>query len=443
MHICILHNGRVLTRNMQQPWLEMGAVVFSGAGIVEVGEATDILARYPKADLLDAEGGLIMPGLINMHEHSYSALARGLALPGFAPQSFAEILSGLWWRLDAALNEQDIHLSALLTFMDCLKNGVTTVFDHHASFNYIGGSLSLIAEAANLAGLRTCLCFEVSDRMGRNKALQAIRENTRFINYCHKEQNPLLSGMMGLHASFTVCDETMAASRAAVSADTGFHLHVAEGPEDQRHCLQEHKLRVVQRLQREGILGPHCIAAHGIDVDEEEIAILAQSETALIHNPQSNMGNAVGCAPLVPMQAAGVRLGLGTDGYTHDMFESMKAAQLLQKHQLRDSNAGFALATDLLFNENPHLAMRHFSTLLGQLRPGAAADIIVLDYEPFTPLDEANANGHAVFGLNGRQVRTVLAAGQLLMYKGKLCKLDEEEICAKARIAANKLWARI
>ena len=441
MHI--LHNGLLLTRDEHKPWIEEGAVAFAGAGIIEAGPEHELRARYPDAALIDAGGGLIMPALVNMHEHAYSALARGLALPGFAPQSFAEILSGLWWRLDAALNEQDIRLSALLTFMDCIKNGVTTVFDHHASYVSISGSLSLIAEAAGLAGLRACLCFEVSDRAGKTAAAQAVAENARFMAECRKGQYPMLTGMMGLHASFTVSGATLAASRTATPAGTGFHLHVAEGPEDQAHCQQEHNLRVVQRLQREGILGPHTIAVHGIDLDAEEIAILAETETALIHNPQSNMGNAVGCAPLSAMQAAGVKLGLGTDGYTHDMLESMKAAQLLQKHHLRDSNAGFALATGLLFRQNPRLAMRHFSTLLGQIKPGASADLIVLDYHPFTPLNETNADGHIVFGLLGRQVRTVLAAGKLLMYKGELCTLDEEAICAEAKAAARKLWERI
>ena len=441
MHI--LHHGRLLTRDERQPWFEEGAVAFAGAGIIAAGPEREIRARYPEAALTDAGGGLIMPALVNMHEHAYSALARGLALPGFAPQSFAEILSGLWWRLDAALNEEDIYLSALLTFMDCIKNGVTTVFDHHASFGVINGSLSLVAEAAELAGLRASLCYEVSDRAGEKAAAQAVAENARFIAACRKEQNPLLAGMMGLHASFTVANATLAACREDTPAGTGFHLHLAEGPEDQAHCLKEHGLRVVQRLRREGILGPHTIAVHGIDVDEEEISILAETETALIHNPQSNMGNAVGCAPLAAMQAAGVKLGLGTDGYTHDMLESMKAAQLLQKHHLRDSNAGFALAADLLFRQNPRLARRHFSTLLGQIKPGAAADLMVLDYQPFTPLDETNADGHIMFGLLGRQVRTVVAAGKLLMHKGELCGLDEEMICAEAREAAKKLWARI
>ncbi|MCL1905655.1 MAG: putative aminohydrolase SsnA [Clostridiales bacterium] len=439
----ILHNGRLLTRDTDRPWFERGAVAFAGPGIIEVGPEQEIRRRYPDAALTDAGGGLIMPAFINMHQHAYSAFARGLNLPGYAPKSFAGILNDLWWRLDAALNEEDIYLSALLTFTDCVKNGVTTVFDHHAGFNAIEGSLSVIAEAAGLAGLRACLCFEVSDRAGQGAAARAVAENARFLDKCRKEQNPALAGMMGLHASFTVSDATLAAARAAAPAGTGFHLHLAEGPEDQHHCLKEHGLRVAERLQREGILGPHSIAAHGIDVDEKEIAILAKSQTALIHNPQSNMGNAVGVAPLTAMEAAGVKLGLGTDGYTHDMLESMKAAQLLQKHHLHDTNSGFSLATDMLFRQNPRLAARHFSTLLGQIKPGAAADMIVLDYEPFTPLDETNADGHAVFGLGGRQVRTVLSAGQLLLYKGELCNIDEEKICAEAQKAAQKLWARM
>ena len=439
----ILANGHLLTHDEGQPWFDKGAVVFSDSHIIEAGQEQEMRKKYPSATLIDAEGGLIMPALVNMHEHTYSAMARGLSLPGFAPQSFSALLEGLWWRLDATLNAEDIYYSALLTFIDCVKNGVTTVFDHHASYNVINGSLSLIAEAAKQSGIRACLCFEVSDRGGYKKAAEAVAENVRFIERCHKEKNPMLKGLMGLHASFTVSNSTLAACRDAIINGTGFHIHVAEGPEDQRHCLNKYEVRVIERLRHEEILGPHSIAVHGIDIDEEEIALLAETKTALIHNPQSNMGNAVGCAPLAAMEAAGVKLGLGTDGYTHDMLESMKAAQLLQKHHLRDSNAGFDIATGLLFRKNPRLASNHFSTELGQIKANAAADIIVVDYCPFTPLDEKNASGHMVFGVTGQQVRTVVAAGQLIMAKGKFTDLDEEKIYAEAQEVAQKLWKRI
>jgi cytosine/adenosine deaminase-related metal-dependent hydrolase len=219
-------------------------------------------------------------------------------------------------------------------------------------------------------------------------------------------------------------------------------VHTAEALSDVQQCLREHRMGVVERWHQRGILGPRTLAAHCVHVSEREIDLLRDSKTAVVHNPQSNMANAVGCAPVPEMMLRGVRVGLGTDGYTADMFESMKAAGLLQKHNAGDPRAAFAEPPLMLFRENAIIASDHFGLALGMLAPGVAADIILVDYDPPTPIDAANLSGHILFGFTGRAVSTTIVAGRILMHGRKLLQIDESEVMAHARAAAAEVWKR-
>lgn len=439
----LIINGRVATRDAENRFYARGAVAVEGEAIAAVGEEAALCAAYPDAQLLDARGGLIMPGLINTHQHIYSALARGLSIRGYAPQGFTDILEGLWWTLDRKLNHADNRISARLTAVDCIKNGVTTIFDHHASYGETAGSLFVIAEELRAAGLRSVLCYELSERNGADRAEAAIKENLDFIDYTARDESGLLAAMFGLHAAFTLSDATLARCRGLIPAGCGFHIHVAESRADLEHSLAHYGLRVVERLHRAGILGPHSIAAHCIHIDAAEMELLKESGTMVVHNPESNMGNAVGCPPTMEQLARGILVGLGTDGFTNDMLESLKAANLLHKHALADPNAAWAEAPQMLFVNNPAIAARFFAAPLGVLAPGAAADIVICDYQPITPLDSGNLNAHILFGLNGRAVTTTIVAGRVLMLNRELMFLDEAEIAAKAREQAAGLWQRI
>ncbi|MDR3389431.1 MAG: putative aminohydrolase SsnA, partial [Rudaea sp.] len=330
----LVGNGRLITRDQGLPLIDDGCVAIRDGLIVETGTTAALRQIYPTAQFIDGRGGLIMPGLINAHTHLYSTFARGMALKDKAPGNFVEILERLWWRLDKALDLEDVYLSALVAMIDCIKNGTTTIFDHHSSPGAVAGSLFRIADAAHVAGVRSCLCYEVTDREGREVATQSIEENRAFLAWCRQSGDSLLRGLFGLHASFTLSDETAArCSRAAAEFDAGFHVHVAEAQTDVAECRREHGKRVVERFHDLGILGSKTIAAHCVHVDDHEIDLLQSSQTSVIHNPESNMGNAVGCAPVLKMMGRGVRVGLGSDGYTCDMFESLKAANLIHKHQ--------------------------------------------------------------------------------------------------------------
>ncbi len=435
----LIGKGTVITRDDRNPLLPDGGVLTDGGRIVKVGDYETLCREYPQAERLDAKGQLIMPALVNVHEHIYSAMARGLSINGYDPKGFLDILNGMWWTIDRHLTLKQIRLSALATYMDCIKNGVTTVFDHHASFGSVKGSLFTIAEAAKELGVRTCLCYEVSDRDGEEKAKASVKENADFIRYAGEQQGDMLKAMMGMHAQFTISDQTFALCRENMPEGVGAHIHVAEGIEDLHDCLKKYGKRIVNRLMDHDLLGPQTLAAHCIYVNEQEMELLKETDTMVVHNPESNMGNACGCPPTMRIFQKGILTGLGTDGYTHDMFESYKVANVLHKHSLCDANAAWGEVPAMLFEGNAKIANRYFDTPLGVLKEGAAADVIVAAYDPLTPLHAGNISSHLLFGLSGAMVQTTVCNGKVLMKDRELLGVDEAKVMADCRQAAAEL----
>lgn len=439
----LLGNGRLITRDEAQPYFEDGCVCIEGNRILEVGSTSTLKAKYPHADWVDAGGGVIMPGLINAHHHIYSAFARGMALPEYRPESFLDILEGMWWPLDAQLTLEDCRYSAYATYLDCIRNGVTTVFDHHASYGAVEGSLFEIGSVAAELGVRTCLCYEISDRHGPEQMKAGVLENEAFARAALKDPSQMQRAMLGLHAAMTLSDETLSFCQAHKPDQVGYHVHVAEGIEDVMDSLKRYGKRVVDRLFDRGVLGPLSLAVHCIHVSPQEMDILKGTGTMVVHNPESNMGNAVGCEPMQAMMAKGILLGLGTDGYTSDMLESYKVANLIHKHHLGDPKAAWAEIPQMLFVNNATIANRYFPDPLGVLRTGACADVIVLDYDPLTPMHAGNVNGHILFGMNGRQVNTTVIDGQIKMRHRAFIGVDESMVMARSREQALKLWKRL
>ncbi|MBU4484123.1 amidohydrolase family protein, partial [bacterium] len=284
-----------------------GAVYIENGIIADIGEKSTFEKKY-KDDHVDACGGLIMPGLINTHMHFYSTFARGMSLDGKSATNFVEILEKLWWRLDKKLTEEDIYYSALIPLIESVKCGTTTIIDHHASPFAVEGSLELLAKAVEEIGLRASLCYEISDRDGKEIADSGIAENVRFIKE-HKGSD-VLSGLMGLHASFTISDETLEkAVSEASSLNVGCHVHVAEDKADLDDSKSKYEMGVVERLNSRGVLGPNTIAGHCIHISDKEIDLLADTKTNVVHNPESNMNNAVGCARVIDMFKKNVLVG--------------------------------------------------------------------------------------------------------------------------------------
>lgn len=433
-------NGIVVTLGENNRVLWNAAVVTEGELVTAVGDAAEMKRLYPDAEAVDCSGKIILPGFICAHHHFYSTMARGMSIPGEPAENFVQILERLWWKVDRAILDEDILLSAQLPLIDCIRNGTTTIIDHHASPSMRDGSLDMIEGAVRQAGLRTSLCYEVSDR---NVKGGGIAENERFIKKIGQGDGQI-AAMMGLHASFTVSDETVETCVGiAREHGVGCHIHVAEDAADRQDSLSRYGVPTVNRLHRLGVTGEKSIFVHCVHVDEAEMDILAETGTIVVHNPESNMNNAVGVTPLLTMLKKGVLVGLGTDGMNSDMLAQMRAAYLLHRLANRDPRVAFMEAPTLLLQNNRQIARRQFGLTLGEIAEGRPADLAILDYHPPTPLSEANFFGHLIFGLVDATVDTTVCRGQILMRGKKILTMDEERIAARSRQLAPQMWKRL
>src|SRR5437667_9713968 len=281
----LIGNGTVVTLGSQNELIEDGAVLVRDGSIAAIDKDTALRQQYPDAEYTDAHDGLIMPGFLCTHTHFYGAFARGMVIPGDPPRNFPEILERLWWRLDKLLTLEDTQASAEVFMADAIRCGTTCVVDHHASPNAIEGSLDVIADAVEQAGMRACLAYEVSDRDGLAVVADGIRENERFIRLLRAERRQqaeagMIAASYGLHASFTLSPAILERCAAGgADAGVGFHIHVAEDISDENDSVTRYGMRVADRLEANHILGPRSIAAHSVRVNSGEMIRLAETHT--------------------------------------------------------------------------------------------------------------------------------------------------------------------
>ena len=438
----LIENGTVLTLGKTSRVLRGHSVLIENGLVAKVAPKKGI--KNFRGKRIDAMGKVVLPGFINAHTHFYSSFARGLtkAKPS---AGFNQVLKNLWWRLDSALITEDCYYSALIALLGSIRHGTTTLIDHHASPGAVSGSLGAIERAVRETGLRACLCYELSYRDGARIAKEGLAENVSFIRQCQQQNDFRVKALFGLHASFTISDATMEkAATLGHELHAGFHIHVAEAQSDQDWALRHGGKRVVERLKQFGILGPRSIAAHCLHVNRREMDLLAETRTAAVHNPQSNLNNAVGIANVVELAKREVLVGLGTDAMTTNMLEELRVALWAQHLRAENPSVGFGEVTGALFANNPRIAGRIFGLRFGEICEGAAGDIAIFDYDPPTPLERGNVFGHLVFGISQTEADATIVGGRVLMENRKLVlNLDEARINARARELAKNLWKRM
>ncbi len=437
----LIEGGTLVTFGDPCRVLEGRALLIEDGRIAHIAPTGEIAGPFDR--VLSAKGKLVLPGFVNAHMHFYSTFARGLGK--VAPSAtFREVLEHLWWRLDRALTLDDVETSARVILLEAVRKGTTTLVDHHASPRAVRGSLGRIARAVKDTGLRACLSYEVSDRDGERTAIEGLEENADFARACARERDPQLRALVGLHAAFTLSDATLErAGRLGRDVGAGFHVHVAEAASDVEENLERFGKTPVARLAAHGILGPGSIAAHAVHVDDADADILRAGGAWVVTNPQSNLNNAVGVADVAGLVRRGIPVGLGTDAMTVSMPEELRAGIWAQRLKQADPGCGFAELTAALFVRNPEIATGLWGFPVGTLAEGAAADVILVDYEPATPLDEATVLGHLVFGVSQAAVDTTICGGKILM-EGKVLRLgvDEAALAAESRRLAAALWER-
>ena len=440
----LITNANLITWGTPNQILETQAIYIEAGRIQQIGPVDELSHRHPGEERLDAHRQYIMPGAICAHTHFYGAFSRGLNVPGLPAKDFPEILEKLWWPLDKSLSLEAVHYSALVCLIDAIKYGTTTLVDHHASPNAIQYSLDEIASAVDDAGVRASLCYEVTDRNGQEGAKAGIAENVRFINLVDRgsDLSGRLSATFGLHASLSLSEKTLEDCREVAPEGYGFHIHVAEHSIDEYDSIQKSGTRVVDRLLRHNILGSKSIVVHAVHVDAREIEILKETKTWVTHQPRSNMNNAVGLPEVEAMLRSGIKVCLGNDGFSNAMWDEWKACYLAHKLLNRDPRRMPAsLIAQMAIYNNADLAKMLFPKIrLGCITPGAEADLIFVDYQPFTPLTVENLPWHIVFGFQDSMVTGTMVAGKLLMKDRQVLSLDEEKITYQARKLVSGVW---
>ena len=435
----LITNGHLATLDDDNRFVENGSIYIDGTQIVAVG---NLDADSCSADrTIDASGKLVMPGLINAHHHLYSTFARGFTPPGPPARNFEENLRNLWWKLDTALDSEDVYYSALLALMDSARAGCTTIIDHHASPSCCDGSLDQVERAFRDVGLSGCLCYEVSDR---NKDGEGIEENERYIRKCNESDDGQMTAMFGLHALMTLGNKTLErCTEIAHSLDAGFHVHAAEDEIDVRVTRERHGQRVMDRFADFGIPGRKTIFVHGTCLEPEELDLLHSSDSILVNNPESNMNNGLGVSPILKMLEHGVTVGVGTDGISSHLISQARAMYLHQRAEHRDPALAFAEACEILLKNNSRICNRLFPEPRGALAAGQLADVVIHDYVPFTPLNADTLFGHLMFGIGFSRVETTIARCHVVVDGGHLQDLDEAGIRAHCAERAPALWSRI
>jgi len=440
----IIKNANLITCDEQKRIIPNSAILIDDNGRIEsISESQSINTISSNAqEVFDAHGQYLMPASICAHTHFYGAFSRGMYIPGDAPDAFPAILEKLWWKLDKSLDEETNYYSALVCIIDAIKHGTTTMIDHHASPNSIFCSLDVIARAIEESGVRASLCYEVTDRDGEEKAQQGLEENLRFIEKIKNSHSKNLSALFGLHASLTLSDTTLNKARELCPQNTGFHIHAAEHIVDEYDSIKKCGKRVIQRLNDFGILGKKTVVAHGVHIDAKEIGLLASSGTWLSHQPRSNMNNAVGLPPIESMINTGVKVCLGNDGFSNSMWPEWAAAYLA--HKLINSDPR-RMPADLIYQmaiiNNRELIKTQFDGLeTGIVKPGSAADLVLIDYKPFTELNADNLPWHIVFGFRESMITSTLVNGKFIMKERVLTTLDEETITKEASKLSASVW---
>ena len=410
------------------------AYVLFDKQIFEVGGMKDFINH--DYELIDCENHLILPGFVLAHTHIYSTFARGLSMP-FHPKNFQEILDQLWWKMDRQIDNDITYCSGIVYGIDCVKNGITSLIDHHASGLDIYGSLqSLKRSIVDTIGLRGCFCFETSDRFDID---MCIRENLEF---AQNNQSSHVRGLFGLHASMSLSEATLATVKKQIG-NLGIHIHVSESTLDETNAQNLYHESVINRLNRHDLLDEQALLIHGIHLSEEDMDVIKARQASIVVNVTSNLNNAVGIPNIPKMIEKKIPVLIGNDGLGTSITNEFQAIYY-QMHHFTNSPTKFGLddLKQMILN-NYRYASQLFKTNLGRIEAGYEADLQIVPYVAPTPLNETNIFGHLFFGLfNAYKPKSVYCSGQEIV---KDYQVDHKlsTLYASAENQAEILWNRL
>jgi 5-methylthioadenosine/S-adenosylhomocysteine deaminase len=434
----------MVTMDGQRRILENCAIAIENGRIAEIGKTVDLERKHKSVEVIDASGCVVMPGIVCSHSHLYGMLLRGASLKITPPSDFTQILQRVWWPMDEAMSIEDAYASALVACVEFAKSGVTTFADTYSGPNSIQGVLDHIARAVEEVGIRGFIAFEATERHSKDEGRKGLQENVRFAEKSRAKPASKAKPLFSIHASFTVSDDMIKETkRLADKYHAPITIHTSEGLGDVQHNLEHYGKRTVERLQDLGLLGSSTVLAHCVNLNDEEIEIIAKTKTGVAHNPMSNMLNAVGVAPILRMLEKGVNVGLGNDGYIFDMFENMRSAFLLHRVHHRNPNAVDAYTILEMATLNG-ARLYGMEKEIGSIETGKKADVVIIKPSILpTPLNAMSVVGHLINTVDGDDVEHVLVDGKPIVKNKRLMTFDGEKAQEISQETASKLWERL
>jgi len=434
----ILTAAFVMPASSSAPQVGWGVAV-RGERIAGVGPLSALAGRFPAARRLHLPDCAIAPGFVNSHHHMYGVLSHGIPLDA-APAGFWPFLSDFWWpRVEDVLDQKMIAAATELACLNMVRGGVTTFYDCLEAPNALPGAMDVEAEIVRRWGLRGILSFEATQRQSEANGQLGLAENAHFIDRCRRAGG-LVQGLMCYHTTFT-CSPVFIRQAFALAGERGVkvHAHVSEGTWEPSWCLEHYGRRTVEQYAHWGLLGPQMLASQCVQIDANEIALLAQHGVGVAHMPLSNCEVGGGFSPVPEMLQAGIPVALGSDGYIDNFFEVMRGAFLLHKARRQDPAVMPASAVWAMATENGARALGLPD--VGRLAAGYAADLITIDLDLPTPASAGNLREQLLLWRNPQHVRDVMVAGRFLLRDGEIAGIDEAAIRAHCREAALELWA--
>ena len=415
-------------------YIENGYVIFDKT-IKNVGQMSEF--KNNGYQIIDGKGKLLLPNFVCAHSHIYSIFARGLALP-FNPKNFQEILDQMWWKLDKEIDNPITYYSGIAAGSEFLLNGVTTVIDHHASGTDILGSLTELKKSlVNVAHLRAILCFESSDRF---PIKDCIKENVSFATRNHNEH---ISGLFGMHASMSLSNDSYKLISKKIK-DIPIHIHVAESEMDEEDSERKYGESIISRLDKYHLINKDSLIVHGVHIKDEELDIVKERGAYMVVNTTSNLNNAVGIPDINKYLSKNIPVMIGNDGLSSSMATEYLNAYYLTHLKNSSPNAmNLGVIIDIINNAYKYVGNR-LGIKIGKIRESFVSDFMLVNYTPFTKMDETNAFGHLFFGLfpNFKPV-DVYVDGMRLVHNQELTSKKLKEELITSRKYSEKLWNKV
>ncbi len=424
----LLENNRV-----EENW----GVAINGHFIEAIGENDFLKSKYAYYDILDFRNKIISPGFINAHMHSYGVLSHGITPPGDI-ESFESFLNDFWWPLvEDRIDHKMINITSRAAALELLNSGVTTFCDVLEAPNSIPGALKTQAEALEKIGIRAVLSFEACERVSKENGMEGLKENKNF--YLAYKEHPLISGMMCIHTTFT-CSKDFIQEAAAMARQigSGIQMHLSESVYEPEVCKKRYDKSPVELYRELGYLGSDVLASQGVKLEEKELDILKRYDVNLVHVPLSNCEVGGGISPVPAILKKGINIGLGTDGYINNFFEVMRGAFLIHKANHENPEIMPAETVFKMATSNGSRALKIPQT--GRLSEGCFADIITIDPDLQTPVNENNIFNQLILYCNPDNVREVFVGGKLIKKGGRLLGVDWNEIKENVKLEACRLW---